>query len=96
MRGDWLKGEGPWAGDAVNGTGMGDSERGTGDDRSDPGKHRQENSTDKSAHSKPVQLISLKWEMVAEHYVTAVIFQIYLKTIQTSWKNMSSHVSIIV
>ena len=51
MRGDWLKGEGPWAGDAVNGTGMGDSERGTGDDRSDPGKHREENSSFKNCYT---------------------------------------------
>lgn len=35
MRGDWLKGEEPWAGDVANGTGMGGIE-GTGDDRSDP------------------------------------------------------------
>lgn len=41
MRGDWLKGEEPWAGDTVNGTGMGGMEGGTGDDRSDPGTHGQ-------------------------------------------------------
>lgn len=37
MRGDWLKGEGAWAGDFVRGTGMGGMEGGAGDDRSDPG-----------------------------------------------------------
>lgn len=36
MRGDWLKGVGPWAGDVVNGTGMEGIAGGTGDDRSDP------------------------------------------------------------
>lgn len=36
MRGDWLKGEGAWVGDPVNGTGMGGTEGGIGDDRSDP------------------------------------------------------------
>lgn len=36
MRGDWLKGEGAWAGDVVKGTGMGGTEGRTGDDRSDP------------------------------------------------------------
>lgn len=36
MRGDWLRGEGAWAGDVVNGTGMGGIDVGTGDDRSDP------------------------------------------------------------
>lgn len=36
MRGDWLKGEGPWGGEVVNGTGMGETDGGTGDERSDP------------------------------------------------------------
>lgn len=36
MRGDWLKGEEACAGDAVNGTGMGRVDGGTGDDRSEP------------------------------------------------------------
>lgn len=38
MRGDWLNGEGAWAEDVVNGTGMGGIEGGTEDDRSDPRK----------------------------------------------------------
>lgn len=41
MRGDWPKGEAAWAGEVVNGTGMGEMEGGAGDDRPDPGK--QEN-----------------------------------------------------
>lgn len=36
MRGDWLKGEEPWGGEVVNGTGMGEADGGTGDERSDP------------------------------------------------------------
>lgn len=36
MRGDWPKGEGPWTGEVVNGTGMGGIGGGTGDDRPDP------------------------------------------------------------
>lgn len=36
IRGDWVKGEGAWAEDVVNGTGMGGTEGGTGDDRSEP------------------------------------------------------------
>lgn len=43
MRGDWLKGDGAWTGDVVNGTGMGGIEGRTGDDRSDPRKHRDKN-----------------------------------------------------
>lgn len=36
MRGDWLKGEGAWAGVVVNGTCRGGIEGGTGDNLSDP------------------------------------------------------------
>lgn len=36
MRGDWPKGEAAWAGEVVNGTGMGGMEVGAGDDRPDP------------------------------------------------------------
>lgn len=41
MRGDWPKGEGPWTGEVVNGTGMGGIEGGTGDDRPDPGTQNE-------------------------------------------------------
>lgn len=47
MRGEWLKGEVPWTGDAVNGTGMGEMVGGA----EDPEKTRDKNST-KTVHTK--------------------------------------------
>lgn len=41
MRGDWPKGEGPWTGEVVNGTGMGGIKGGAGDDRPDPGTRNE-------------------------------------------------------
>lgn len=41
IRGDWLKGEGAWAGDVFNGTGMGGMEGEAEDGRSDPGKQNR-------------------------------------------------------
>ncbi len=60
MRGDWLKGEGPWGEDVVSGTGMAGIEGGTGDDRSDPRKHRDKKNTERTCErsSETVTLVS--------------------------------------
>lgn len=74
MRGDWPKGEGPWTGEVVNGTGMGGIKGGAGDDRPDPGTRNERTQWFSLCSTSVISVICLNMRPTQSHLEQFSVF----------------------